>query len=217
MTRLLYIEASPRGAASFSSRTAASFVEAYRSANPDHEIEHLPLFDADLPAFGDQGANQKMDQIADMVRGGNGIEAHGEWAGVVAEIERLKAADKVLISAPMWNFSIPYRLKHWIDLVCQPGLTFVVNGQGEYVGLVRDRPLQLILASGSPYAPRFPNPADGTKSDFQRWYLEHIGRFLGFQDIRVLKIEPTGMLGPRQLEALLDSKRAEAVRAAASF
>lgn len=217
MTRLLYIEASPRGDASFSSRAAASFVEAYRRANPGHEIEHLALFDTELPAFSGEGAGQKMAQIADMVRGGHGIDPSGEWAGVVAEIDRLKAADKVLIASPMWNYSIPYRLKHWIDLICQPGLTFTVNRQGEYVGLVRGRPLQLILASGSPYAARFPSAEDGTKTDFQRWYLEHIGRFIGFDDIRVVKIEPTGMLGPQELEQLLAAKRAEAARAAEMF
>lgn len=217
MTRLLYLEASPRGEASFSSRVAGAFVDAYRAAHPDHEIEHVALFDAALPAFGGDGANRKMAQIADMVHGGGGIPAEGEWAGAVAEVERLMAADKVLISSPMWNFSIPYRLKHWIDLVCQPGLTFYVNRQGDYVGMVRDRPLQLILASGSPYASRFPRAEDGTKTDFQRWYLEHIGRFLGFEDIRVLKIDPTGMLAPGPLDELLNGKRAEAERAARSF
>ena len=29
---------------------------------------------------------------------------------------RFSLADRVLISTPMWNFSIPYKLKHWIDL-----------------------------------------------------------------------------------------------------
>ncbi len=217
MTRVLYIEASPRREASFSSRVGHAFVAAYREAYPDHEVEHLPLFDVALPAFGGEGANQKMAQIADMVRGGSGIEAAGEWAGVVAEIERLKAADKIVISSPMWNFSIPYRLKHYIDLVCQPGLTFYVNRQGEYVGMLENRPLQLVLASGSPYAPRFPRPDDGTKTDFQRWYLEHIARLIGLDDIRVIKIEPTGMLDPGQLDDLLARKCAEAHQAAAEF
>ncbi|MFW6093677.1 MAG: FMN-dependent NADH-azoreductase [Pseudomonadota bacterium] len=217
MTNVLYIEASPRGETSFSSRVAEAFLASYREHHPEHHIEHLPLFDTELPAFGAEGAGQKMAQIADMMRGGGGIEAAGEWAGVMAEIERLKTADKVIVASPMWNFSIPYRLKHWIDLVCQPGLTFYVNAQGEYVGMIQDRPLQLVLASGSPYAPRFPELADGTKADFQRWYLEHIGRFLGFEDIRVIKIEPTGMLGPHELEDLLQRKKAEAAQAAAGF
>ncbi len=215
--KLLYIEASPRKDDSCSSRVANAFVEAYRAAHPDDEIEHLPLFDIDLPKFSGEGANQKMAQIVDMIKGGTGIEVSGEWAGVVQEIERLRSADKVVVSSPMWNFSIPYRLKHYIDLVCQPGLSFYVNAQGQYVGTITDKPIQFILASGSPYEVRFPRESDGTKTDFQRAYLEHMARFIGFEDIRFIKIEPTGMLPSAQLEALLNTRCEEAVRAAASF
>ena len=51
MTKLLYIEASPRKALSYSSQVANEFLDVYRAENPDHEIEHLPLFDMELPAF----------------------------------------------------------------------------------------------------------------------------------------------------------------------
>ena len=215
--KLLYIEASPRKENSCSSRVANAFVEAYQASHPDDDIEHLPLFDIDLPIFSGEGANQKMAQIIDMVTGGDGIEATGEWAGVVEEIERLRSADKVVVSSPMWNFSIPYRLKHYIDLVCQPGLSFYVNEQGQYIGTITGKPIQFVLASGSPYEVRFPLESDGTKTDFQRAYLEHIFRFIGFEDIGFIKIEPTGMLLPDQLEDLLTRRCEDAASAAASF
>ena len=72
-------------------------------------------------------------------------------------------------------------------------------------------------SSGSPYAVRFPRESDGTKTDFQRAYLEHIARFIGFDDIRFIKIEPTGMLGPDQLDDLLARKFEEAAAAAVTF
>ena len=37
---------------------------------------------------------------------------------------RFALADRVLISTPMWNFGIPYKLKQWIDVITQPGLAF---------------------------------------------------------------------------------------------
>ena len=215
--KLLYIEASPRKENSSSSRVANAFVEAYQQANPDHEVEHLPLFDIELPSFTAEGANQKMAQIVDMISGGSGIPAEGEWAGVVAEIERLRSADKVIVSSPMWNFSIPYRLKHYLDLVCQPGLSFYVNEQGQYIGTITDKPIQFVLSSGSPYEVRFPLESDGTKTDFARPYLTHIARFIGFEDIRFIKIEPTGMLLPDQLEAVVKTRCEEAAVAGASF
>lgn len=215
--KLLYIEASPRKENSTSSRVAGAFVDAYRKANPDHEIEHLPLFETDLPSFSAEGADQKMAAIMDMISGGDGIEATGEWAGVVREIERLRTADKLLVSSPIWNFSIPYRLKHYLDIVCQPGLSFYVNQQADYVGMITGKPIHFVLSSGSPYEVRFPLETDGTKTDFARPYLQHIARFIGFEDIRFSKIEPTGMLGPDQLEELLQAKCAQAAKDGSSY
>lgn len=208
MTKLLFIEASPRKDLSYSSQVANEFLDAYKAENPDHEIEHLPLFEVDLPNFAAEGATQKMDNLMDIFAGGPGTGAVGEWAGVLKEIERLKSADKVLLSAPMWNFSIPYRLKHWIDLVVQVGASVKVNENFEYVGQITDRPLQMILASGSPYPMRFPLESDGQKTDFQRTYLDHIFRFLGFTDIRLVKVQPMGLPGPDLDKALAASKEA---------
>lgn len=216
MATLLYIEASPRGDRSLSSTVAGAFLASYRESNPDDRIDHLHLFRDSLPGFGEEGAGQKMAQIASLISTGKGIAAEGEWQGVLREIERLKAADKVLISAPMWNYSIPYTLKHYIDLICQPGLTFYVDRQGQYVGMVKGKPMQLILASGSEYEMRFPREDDGSKTDFQRAYLEHIGRFIGFEDIRCIKVQPAAG-APQAVEAMLAEKMAEARVAAKDF
>ena len=42
-------------------------------------------------------------------------------------VNRLRDADAVLIATPMWNFGIPYKLKHWIDLITQPGTDFLLR------------------------------------------------------------------------------------------
>lgn len=214
--KLLHIEASPRKEASASSRVADAFVTAYRRLHPEHVIERLALFEEPLPAFGAEGAEQKTEHILDLVRGGAGIGATGEWAGVMREVERLASADKVLLSAPMWNFSIPYPLKHYIDLICQPGLTFRVDAQG-YVGLVTGKPLQLVLASGGSYPAGFPLETHGTATDFQRPYLEHVARFIGFEDIRAIRIERTSALLPDALEELIARRCEQAAEAAATF
>ena len=73
-----------------------------------------------------------------------------------AEAERMalrfSLADRVLISTPMWNFGIPYKLKQWFDVVIQPGLTFRFDPSQGYSPLLKDRPTLVILASGSDYA-----------------------------------------------------------------
>jgi FMN-dependent NADH-azoreductase len=217
LAKLLYLEASPRYERSYSSRAAAAFLETYLDANPDDTLDHYHLFEHDIPEFDQEAAMQKMQHIARLIKEGKGIEPVGKWAQVLEQIDRLKAADKVLISSPMWNYSIPYRLKQWIDVVVQPGLTFGVNRKGEYVGMLKNKRMQLILSSGSSYAPRFPLPDDGPKTDFQTCYLEHIGRYIGIQDIRTLKIQPTEAATPPEIEAMFESKLADAREAARVF
>ena len=56
MTRLLHIASSPRGAASASLQIADAFLDAYRLAHPEAEIETWDLWDGSLPAFGPAAA-----------------------------------------------------------------------------------------------------------------------------------------------------------------
>ena len=217
MAKLLYLEASPRHDQSFSSRLASAFLDSYRNRNPDDRIDHLHLFDHELPDFDAEAAQQKMEHIARLMKEGKSIEPVGKWAAVTGQIERLKAADKVLLSSPMWNYSIPYRLKQYIDIVAQPALTFYVNRQGEYKGLLKGRPMQMILSSGSAYANRPAGDGGGMKIDFQRPYLEHIARFLGFGNIRILKMEPSADGSPEAIEEIFQAKLAEAHKAGESF
>ena len=59
-----------------------------------------------------------------------------------------KSADKYLVSLPMWNFSIPYKLKQYIDLLVHRGLTFSFTPEGGYKGLVTGKPLVAVYARG---------------------------------------------------------------------
>ena len=72
-----------------------------------------------------------------------------------AELERMAMrfalADRVLISTPMWNFGLPYKLKQWFDLIVQPGLTFRFDPAQGYLPLLKDRPTIAIVASGGDF------------------------------------------------------------------
>lgn len=216
MPTVMHLEASPRGERSFSSRAALAFIEAYRTRHPQDAVQHVPVFEAQLPEFDGEAVRQKIEHVV-ALRAGERVAPAGKWAAVVAEIDRLKAADKLIVSSPMWNFSIPYRLKLYLDIIVQPGLTFRVNAQQEHVGMIRDKPLQLILASGSTYPARLPVAGEGVKLDFQRCYLEHVFRYIGFEDIRVVKIEPTADATPEQVQRMFQEKLAEARLAGERF
>jgi FMN-dependent NADH-azoreductase len=87
----------------------------------------------------------------------------------------------------MWNFGIPYKLKHLIDVIAQPGMTFGYDPEKGYFGLVTGKKVALVLARGGMYAPGMPAAA----IDFQLPYLEHILRFFGMTDFQTILVEGT--------------------------
>jgi FMN-dependent NADH-azoreductase len=207
MSKVLHIQASPMRDLSFSTRAAQAFVAAYLSLHPRDAVETLDLWALDLPPFDFTAASGKYKVMRGLDHSDEEAQA---WARVVAETARFKAADKFLLSTGMWNFSIPYRLKHYLDVIVQPGLTFAFDPDKGFYGLVTGRPLQVIFASGGAYPEGSPMAA----LDFQKPYVETIFRFMGFADIRVLRVQDT--LSP-QGEANLAAAMQGAEEAAKSF
>jgi len=189
MATLLHIEASPRGELSWSSRIAAEFLDEYEAAHPDDQVKTLNVFDRDLPAFDGELVHAKYAVMHEerFTR----AEADA-WKKVVKLADEFKAADKYLISTPMWNFSIPYRLKQYIDLIVQPGLTFTYSQVDGYTGLVAGKPVLSIYARGGAYA----SGSGLEEYDFQKPYLKLVLAFIGFTDIRSIYAEPTLQAGP---------------------
>lgn len=184
MAKILHIQASPMGDLAFSIRAARVFLDTYQTANPKDVIEELDLWKTDLPNFDFISASGKYKIMRGLAHSDEEARA---WTRVVKTIDQLKAADKVVVSSGMWNFSIPYRLKQYIDIITQPGFTFSYDPQKGYSGLVTGKPLQLILASGGEYPAGTPMAG----YDFQKPYLEMIFGFIGFTDIRFLRVEGT--------------------------
>jgi FMN-dependent NADH-azoreductase len=184
MAKVLHIQASPMDNLSFSTRVARAFLTAYQGINPADRVETLDIWKENLPAFDFAAASGKYKVMRGLAHSSEEAQA---WQRVVETVDRFKSADKVLVSSPMWNFGIPYRLKQYIDVLVQPGLTFSYDPKTGYSGLVKGRPVQLILARGGEY----PQSTPAAGFDHQRPYLELIFGFIGFTDIRTLVVEPT--------------------------
>ena len=135
------------------------------------------------------------------------------WEVVAGAVEGFKSADKIVISSPMWNFGIPYRLKQYLDVIVQPGLTFSFSPDAGYSGLVTGRPAMLILARGGEY----PAGSEAAAFDFQRPYLETVLRFIGFSDIKAVVVEPTIQAGPEAADKRLAAAVENARKMADSF
>lgn len=207
MAKLLYIEASPRKDRSKSIAVAKAFLERYRGENPDDEIVTIDLWDKDLPEFDGYTIDAKYQVLH-----GQDFDKQQEqaWQAVVDLCDEFKSADKYVISLPMWNFGIPYKLKHYIDLIAQPGQTFSFSPETGYSGLVTGKPIAVVYARGGAYG------SDEAKGmDLQKGYMDLLLGFLGFTDVRSIVFEPT--LGAPDDVAATEAaitKKAQAIAAA---
>jgi FMN-dependent NADH-azoreductase len=209
MAKLLYIESSPRKERSHSIHVAKAFLEEYKKANPGDGVETWDLWKETLPEF--DGAT-----IAAKYRVFDSQEQESEerlaWQQVELIANRFKSADKFLFSLPMWNFGVPYKLKHLIDVIAQPGMTFGFDPAKGYFGLVTGKKAVVVYSRGGSYS-----PGSGAEAiDFQKPYLDFMLRFMGITDIENIIVEGT-LGGPEATAKAREAGVAEAKRIAADF
>ena len=209
MARLLYIEASPRKERSASIEIARIFVDEYERAHPSDKVETLDLWHLGLPEFNGHVIDSKYAIL-------HGLEHTEEqkraWRAVEDVIEHFTGADKYLFSLPMCNFGIPYKLKHYIDVIVQPGYTFSFSPEEGYKGLMTGKPVAAIYARGGAYG-----SGTGAESyDLQKAYLEHILGFMGFSDFQTILVEPT-LASPEARDKSIEAATERAKTIAADF
>jgi FMN-dependent NADH-azoreductase len=90
-----------------------------------------------------------------------------------ALIAELKAADEIVIAAPMYNFSVPSTLRAWFDYIARAGVTFRYAADGPE-GLLKGRKTFVIVTRGGRY------PAE---ADTQTAYLKQFLTFIGLTDV----------------------------------
>jgi FMN-dependent NADH-azoreductase len=183
MPKLFHLNCSPR-ADSESSAGARAFLDRFRMARPDWEVDVMNLWRDQLPEFEGYLLEAKYARM-----NGRAFTDSQRDAFAVAEriAIRFGLADRVLISTPMWNFSIPYKLKQWFDVIVQPGLTFRFDPQTGYQPLLKDRPTIVIVASGGDFV----TGMNRGRTDMATPYLREALRFIGVANVRFVLIGPT--------------------------
>src|SRR4030042_5703588 len=188
MSKLLYIQASPRIERSYSIAVADAFVSTYKQANPKDEIVTMNLFKKELPSFDGLTVQAKYTILHGQKHSPEELAA---WRTVEDLIAEFKSADKYVMAVPMWNFGIPYRLKQYLDILVQPTYTFSFSPQEGYKGLVLGKPIFVAYSRGGAY----PKGRAEEAFDLQTKYFQLALGFIGFTDIRTLVVEPT-LAGP---------------------
>lgn len=208
MADIMYIQVSPRDR-SKSTAVAEAFVTAYKQYNPNDNVETVNIFELDLPPFDGPALQAKYN-----IMHGNESTPNEKaaWAGVEHLIHQFKAADKYVLSIPMWNFGIPYRLKQYFDVIVQPGYTFNFDHETGYEGLVKDKPVFIAYARGGDYT-----TPEMASLDFQQTYMNTILGFIGLTDITDVIVQPTLQGGPEVAAEKLRLAIEQAQKIAAEF
>ncbi|WP_309602530.1 NAD(P)H-dependent oxidoreductase [Sphingomonas sp.] len=201
MIRVLHVVASPR------ERSRSDALAAIAIAALDRpQVTRLDLWRELLPELDGETVEGRYKLIH-----GEPVAADVEqrWAELRTVADRAMAHDLWLISTPMWNFGLPYRLKHWIDCITHPGMTFTNDAAGNVTGLAAGRSALLIGAGALDFA----DAAQEQALDFQMRYLDTWLRFIGISDIHVVRAAPTFGL-PETVDAAMDNAANELRRIA---
>ena len=192
MKKILYIECSPRKERSHSIKIANEYLNKIAENDSSIEIKTIDLWSLELPEFNGEMMNAKYSIIA----GTNPTDKEkNDWAKVTKIFDEFADADHYVFSVPMWNFSIPYKLKHYIDIITQPGLSWSYSPDDGYKGLMGGRTATVIYASGDGYG-----EGTGFESyDLQKPYVNLWLTFIGFDKIDKVNIERT-LFAPDEAE-----------------
>jgi FMN-dependent NADH-azoreductase len=201
---LLHIDASITGAASVSRQLSAAIVDAAGEAVPNLRLVRRDL-DADPIPHLDSRALPSVRPT------GETAQPDGEAARNAAILQEFLDADVVVIGAPMYNFTIASQLKAWIDRILVAGKTFRYTENGPQ-GLAGGKKVIIASTRGGLYAPATPNAS----ADFQEPYLRTIFRFIGIDDVTIVRAEGVAF-GPEQRQAALDAGLAAAPGVVAEF
>lgn len=196
--RLLHIISTPRNHESNTLRVSNALVEELYKKYEDLTVKVLDLFKVDLPAVAGDNIENKYKLMT-----GQMLDNHhkSSWDAIEATIDRFLDADIYLLTVPMWNFSIPYALKYYIDAIVQPGYLFRYDEHGNPEGLVRGKKMIIVTSRGGDYSPDSPLRS----FDFVESYLHTIFNFVGITDIYFINAQPMDISPAIRRTALLNA------------
>jgi len=196
MSKVLVINSSALGGASVSNQLVQDVLAELRARDP-----RLIVTVRDL------GANPIPHLNSDSATALRGAAPANEAQATAQElsdrlIAELKAADAIVIGAPMYNFGIPSTLKAWFDYVLRAGITFRYTEAGP-VGLLEGKRAIVIESRGGYYS------EGATKVlDSQEPHLKTLLGFVGIKDTTFIRVEKLAF-GPEARRQAFDGARAQ--------
>jgi FMN-dependent NADH-azoreductase len=177
MPALLSLEVSPRGDRSISRVLGKRFIEHWKQNNPDGLVVSRDLNASRIPYMD----NDWIAGVYSPPEAQRTSEMQQALALSAELIGELQAAEVLLISTPMYNFTIPAVLKSWIDYVIRPGFTFRLAPG--WPGMLENKKAKLIVVSRDTYTVGEPSEA----ADLVTPVLRQALGFIGIHDVDVVR------------------------------
>ena len=197
--RVLRLISSPRGAESESLRLSHLVLDGLAGQHS------LQVQDVDLNDLQHVDRDYAMalasPSDADQAEPGSALQRSAEL------IRQLDEADVLLYATPMNNYTVPSTLNAWVDHIVRIRMTFNGTPQGK-VGLLRDRPVYVALASGG-----LISGEQARQPDFLRPYLQAALATVGLRNMHFFCVEGTA----RGEQALLEARAMAQSQVAAFF
>lgn len=196
MTTVLVLNSSASGADSVSRKLVADTVARLRSQHPG-----LKLVERDIAA---DPVPHLTTETTPVLRGAEPVTSAQTAAKALSDklVDELKAADVVVIGAPMYNFGIPSTLKAWFDYVLRAGVTFRYSEAGPE-GLLKGKRAIVVESRGGLYSSGPAQPMDS-----QEPHLRTLLSFIGISDIAFIRAEKLGY-GPEAKAQSISDAQAE--------
>jgi NAD(P)H dehydrogenase (quinone) len=165
---------------SFNSALYDSAISALRAAG--HQVATSDLYRLHFEPRSDAGnfiARSQPDFLKLQVEEQFASETHGFAADIEGELQKLEAADLLILQFPLWWFGLPAIMKGWVDRVFAMGRVY---GQGHSyaTGRFRGKRAMLSLTTGGPAQAYLPDGFNGDMASILRPLHRGILQFVGF-------------------------------------
>jgi FMN-dependent NADH-azoreductase len=176
MSNVLVITSSALGDASVSNQLVEKAVAELRRHDPHATVVTRDVGASPIPHLTFDSAVVLRAEPANQAQ----AEARALSDELIAE---LKAADVIVIGAPMYNFGITSTLKAWFDRVLRAGVTFRYSDTGPE-GLLKGKRAIVVVTRGGFYSDGPAQPLDS-----QEPHLRNMLGFIGITDVSFVRAE----------------------------
>lgn len=211
MSKVLYITANPKSKdESYSLSVGNAFIETYKKLNPNDEIITLDLYKMDIPLI-DEDVFSAWNKFAQgLLFESLTSEEQKKISAMGTLLEQFMSADKYVFVTPLWNFTVPPKMKAYLDTLCIAGKTFKYTENGP-VGLLTDKKAVHIQARGGIYSA---GPAANLEMGDK--YINAILSFIGITDKQSVIVEGINAM-PDQAEEIKKNAINKAIEVSKEF